>query len=248
MLPPRARPNRCRTKSPARDVRSRSDERKAVTCRANRRAADRPERREPGRRRLVDVLVNTCKCLVNEPEPGGPEQPLGNRKSPTARSCGSSSRAGRKTLGPGSARSRDQTMGPAHAVRPDGQGVYRCCGPACALRPVPRDCLGGQTEPQRCEGRSAGSCPRSPRAGPRGCARCSAGLGSKSWFFEMTRATPKASRHSGLDHGCARTRTRHGHVVNTFYATVLGTALWVDDPTAPLPDQEASGRGAAIGY
>src|SRR5216684_8708238 len=27
--------------------------------------------REPARRRLVDVLVNTCKCLVNEPGQGG---------------------------------------------------------------------------------------------------------------------------------------------------------------------------------
>src|SRR4029450_7137983 len=37
----------------------------------DRRAVDRRGRREPGRRRLVDVLVNTCKYLVNEPGQGG---------------------------------------------------------------------------------------------------------------------------------------------------------------------------------
>ena len=50
-----------------RGARSRRDERKAVTCRANRRGRIDRERREPSRRRLVDGLVTTCKRLVNEP-------------------------------------------------------------------------------------------------------------------------------------------------------------------------------------
>ncbi len=45
----RARPSPTSSQAFGRGARSRRDERKTVTCRTNRRAADRPERRQPGR-------------------------------------------------------------------------------------------------------------------------------------------------------------------------------------------------------
>ena len=135
----------------ARPTRSRRDERKAVTCRANRRGRIDRERREPSRRRLVDGLVTTCKRLVNEPA----------KEDQVAKATKRSQGAGRRGAdGPpphyarGEPRRAPSFQSTADRARSTGQVNFTCS---------PRSARGGG---RGLHGTRAGAVPRSHDAAP----------------------------------------------------------------------------------